>query len=179
MQDQIAVTLITVVLILVVFGALVVVLTMNAKPKGKDLAFLTAGAGEQVLAYRVVNACLKEAAPNAFFNFVMDKLGAQTATDLAFATIKSMSGGLWVGGRAFLTTHRLVFMPNAMNRAVHEALPVIAIDLAAVTDVADRFGVGTRILDVKTAQGDLTLRGYDSARFAGMIKEAVLTRRRG
>ncbi len=148
-------------------------MTLNAKPKGEDLAFFTSSApDESVIDFRVANACLADAEPNALFNVIMAATGASKSVDPTLHLIKQMSGGLWVGGRVILTTHRVIFTANAMNRAVHTALPVIAFRLSDVSGVTTRFGFVTRIAAIRTPAGTLTVRAFGMNRFAEAIEQA-------
>jgi hypothetical protein len=115
---------------------------------------------------------LSNAEPNAFATLVLDMMEVDKVADAAFALVRRMSGGLWVGGRTFLTTHRVVFVPNTMNRLVHNALPAIVLPLKAITRVDERFGFVTRIVDVSTPAGTLIVRCFKSAALAAAIRAA-------
>jgi hypothetical protein len=145
--------------ILIPIALLSAFLSAIAKPKGKDLEFLTSSApGERVLEYRAANACIRDAEPNLLATLIFKATKTDDVTDVTFAFIKTMTGGLWVGGRVFLTSHRVVFMPNAMNRAVHNKLEVIALNISDITSHKLRFGIVTKIADFNTQAGSLTVR---------------------
>lgn len=172
METLLPTLLMTLLIALAILGVSVA-MSISAKPKGAVLEFLTSGApGETVIETRVANACLADAEPNALFRYVMDATGASKGADPALELIRKMSGGLWVGGRVFLTSHRIVFLPNALNRAVHKELPVIAFRLADVTGVATRFGFVTNIADFATPAGLLTVRAYGMKAFAEKVVAA-------
>jgi hypothetical protein len=66
----------------------------------------------------------------------------------------------------------VIFAPNAMNKAVHESLSMIALRLRDVTEVNDRFAVGTRIIDIATPEGSLTVRVPRAVAFRDAIRQA-------
>jgi hypothetical protein len=70
----------------------------------------------------------------------------------------------------FLTTHRIVFVPNAMNRAVHRNLETVVVDLKDVTEVSERFGLVTRIVEIKTRASTFAIRAYDVRAFADQVR---------
>jgi hypothetical protein len=151
---------VTAVLTFVVLLGLSLVFTAFARPKGALLQRRTASApGEALLTYRVCNARLSEAKVSELLATVASALGADDAVT-ALALVEKLMGGLWVGGRVFVTSHRVVFLPNALNRAIHEPLPMIAFALVDITRVRRRFGFVTAIVDVETPAGILTVRGY-------------------
>lgn len=159
---------ILVVTIVVVLGGLSLVLHATSKPSDEELRVLTSShAGESVVAYRVCNALigdavadLKGAAPN----------GLGPAISHALNWTARRAGGLWVGGRVFLTTHRIVFVPNAMNRAVHRNLETVVVDLKDVTEVSERFGLVTRVVEIKTRASTFAIRAYDVRAFADQVR---------
>lgn len=145
-------------------------LSATSQPKGAVLEFLTSSApGERVLDWRTCNACLADAEPSRLAQLVMLKGPIEATAEMVLKAVRKMMGGLWVGGRVFLTTHRVVFVPNALNRALHNSLSIVVVKLADVTGVVSRFGLFTRIVDVKTAQGTLTVRGHAMKKFARAI----------
>ena len=157
----------------VVILAISAVLAATSRPTGNVLAFLTSGApGERVVDWRTCNACLKDAEPNRLGRFVMLKGPVEATAAMVLRAVKRMMGGLWVGGRVFLTTRRVVFMPNALNRALHNSLSVVVVNLDEVTEVVTRFGLLTRIVDIRTGEGTLTVRGYAMKKFARAVDEA-------
>lgn len=97
------------------------------------------------------------------------------ATKSVLTAFADHYGGLWVGGRATLTDTMLTFEPNVLNRLLHENGEALRLDLplAAIDQVATRFGWFTGIIDV-TAQGAVfSLRCYGSKGFAAKIDAAV------
>lgn len=163
-----------VVVLLVVFSLISAGLGAIARPKGGDLEFVTSSAADEaVIEFRVANARLREVEPNMFFGLLAKSLDFDVAAAGSFYLIKKLTGGMWVGGRVILTTHRIIFLPNAMNRAVTRDLQAIALLLSDVTEVSDRFGVGSRIIDVETPGGALTFRCPRSRQFKEAVAQAL------
>ena len=90
-----------------------------------------------------------------------------------FEGFRKMFGGLWVGGSVTLNTKSLSFSRNAMNAALHSGLDDSTTwPLERVTSVRDRFGVLTRIIDVKFDDGVVfTFRCFGARAFARQIAE--------
>lgn len=155
------------------------VLEVNARPKGRDLALLTSSApSERVLAYRVCGACFQDVQPSAFTNALVDAADAQLEQlESVVGVIRQMTGGVWVGGRVILTTHRVVFLPNGLNRMLQDNLPTIALALADVSEAKQRFGLATAIVDVRGSAFTLTVRGYRMRSFVADIERALADRR--
>ena len=108
------------------------------------------------------------------------ELGDRTSTvlgpggRLGTAAVKKLMGGLWVGGTVYLTDSAVEFHPNGLNRAVHkdpDALSVV-LPLRSITAIDTRFGVMTKIIDIKTAIGTLSVRCYGAESFAKKIETA-------
>jgi hypothetical protein len=162
---------VTIVLTVVVIAGISFFLSATSQPKGSDLEFLQSSVPEERLVdYRVCNAIIKNAEPKLFVDLAMLATGIDDVAGLTLKLMKKMAGGLWVGGRAFLTTHRVVFMPNALNRAVQDGLAVVAVRLEDVTGVRERFGFVTRILDIETRAGALTIRCLRASQFGSAIE---------
>lgn len=98
--------------------------------------------------------------------------------DSAVDWLRHRMGGLWVGGAVTLTHAALSFGPNALNAAVHANDTSHSVPLDHVVDVQDRFGVLTRIIDVRLDDGTLfTFRCFGARAFARQIKAAVAAAR--
>jgi len=148
-----------------------VVLEANARPKGRDLALLTASApDERVLAYRVCGACFQDVQPSAFASALVD--AADAHLEPVLGVIRQMTGGIWVGGRVILTTHRVVFSPNGLNRMLQDNPPTIALALADLSEAKQRFGLATAIVDIRSPAFTLTVRGYRMRSFVAVIERA-------
>jgi hypothetical protein len=162
-------------LVLIAIAGLAAVLTAMARPNPKDEALLIDSfPGEAIVAFRAANAVMAGVKPNLLMRLCMDALGASKGLRIATELMERSAGGLWVGGRCFLTTHRLVFMPNVLNRLLQSGVPVVAVNLSAVSGSSHRFGLVTRIIDVRTEAGIFSLRMAKAAEF-----QAHLERLRG
>lgn len=81
-------------------------------------------------------------------------------------------GGLWVGGKAVLTTSTLSFTPNSMNQALH-ATPEnleISISLANISNVAVHRGLITDVIEIRTDAGILKIKCFKAKAFAAAIE---------
>ena len=87
--------------------------------------------------------------------------------------VRLVFGGLWVGGVAELRSDSLTFVPNSMNRAVHDGDLDLAVALRDVTSVAVKRGVVTRIITVAAGAATLVIRCYRADEFAEQIRAAV------
>lgn len=87
----------------------------------------------------------------------------------AIKRYKNKYGGLWVGGRVVIDDERLRFTVNALNRAVHTALPEVDIPLSVITAVHYEFGWFTGIVVVVHQQGEFRFRCYGAKRVAEVL----------
>ena len=124
---------------------------------------------ENVIAKKLVNALMKDAEVGDRAQRLLGA-GGRFGTNAA----KKLMGGLWVGGTAYLTEDAVEFHPNGINRMLHkdpDSMSVI-LPLRSITSVETRFGIGTQIIDVKTAIGTLSIRCYGAQGFAKKIEAA-------
>jgi hypothetical protein len=86
---------------------------------------------------------------------------------------QTASGGLWVGGRATLTTEALIFEPDMLNRLVHAkgTVPPVEIPIAQIKDAKRRFDLFMGLVDVYLAGGTFSLRCYSARAFAEAIRK--------
>lgn len=106
---------------------------------------------------------------------VLMPLGADRTVDW----LQRRLGGLWVGGSVTLTQEALMFAPNGLNAAAHAGDTSDTVRLDRVGEVSHRFGWLTRIIDVRTVDGDtFTFRCFGARAFADQIRHAAETRRR-
>jgi hypothetical protein len=85
--------------------------------------------------------------------------------------LRSMFGGLWVGGTAQLYETKLVFRPNSLNRTAHADDATTEIELDLVTSVRVRGGLLTKIIDIAAGPDGLTIRCFGAEAFADRIRE--------
>ncbi len=167
-----------VLLIYLAIAAVAAMVRATSRPKPEELAALERTPGERYIDYRVANALIRDAKPNFVFENLFDFLGGNllaAGVSRSLVWVGRMTGGLWVGGRVFLTTHRIVFEPNALNRAVTSGIGVIVLNLAEVTAI-ERRGIVAWIIDVKTASGTLSLRCGRAQVFVAAIQNARVAR---
>jgi len=62
------------------------------------------------------------------------------------------------------------FRPNALNLAVHKGNYTVSLPLHQVTGVEVRSGFVTKIIDIKTGAGALSMRCYGAEKFAEQIR---------
>ena len=90
---------------------------------------------------KLCNALIEKAEVNDVAKFLLHKVHG----DLTINLLKQLSGGLWVGGNAFLYGDALEFKPNMMNKLVHSENVSWRIPLGEIVEVKTSFGVVTRI----------------------------------
>jgi hypothetical protein len=86
--------------------------------------------------------------------------------------LRSMVGGLWVGGVAELQRDVITFTPNSVNRAVHDGDLDVVVALRDVMSVTVKRGLCTHIITVAAAE-NLVIRCYRADKFAEQIRAAV------
>ena len=87
-------------------------------------------------------------------------------------TSRRKQGGLWVGGKAALTTSTLSFAPNSMNQALHAAPEdlEISISLANISNVVVHRGLITDMIEIRTNAGILKIKCFKAKAFAAAIE---------
>jgi len=88
-------------------------------------------------------------------------------------------GGLWVGGKAVLTTATLSFAPNSMNQALHAAPEdlEVTISLANIDNIVVHRGLITAVIEIRTGTGILKIKCFKAKAFATAIEAARLAAR--
>ena len=122
------------------------------------------------IARKTVNALITDAEMSFGARFLVSATGLDV-TEAVLKGFKKAMGGLWVGGTATLYETKIAFRPNAMNKAVHAGDYSIEIPLDNVTEVQVRFGFVTKIIDIATADGKLSIRCFGAPDFAAKIRE--------
>jgi hypothetical protein len=124
---------------------------------------------KNIIASKLANALMKDAEINDRTQTLLGA-GGRFGTSAA----KKLMGGLWVGGTAYLTEDAVEFHPNILNRALHKDPDdmTVVLPLRGITSVEVRFGLGTKIIDVNTAIGTLSVRCYGAEGFARKIERA-------
>lgn len=135
------------------------------------------GMSTDVVAKRAANALIEDAALG--IGAVRDVLPGTSQVDAVLAGYKQAHGGLWVGGRAELTTGSVRFRANALNRVVQTGTLSFEVPLGAVVGVEVRPAFVTRIIAIRTAQSVVKIRCYRADAFAKQITDQVEALRRG
>lgn len=104
--------------------------------------------------------------------------GLPFGTNAVIEWFRQFHGGLWVGGRATLTDHRLQFVANQLNRMVHSGPLDVAVALPEIVAVSVRSAWVTNIVVVTLPGAELWLRCYGAGAFAEQIRVAVSGYRR-
>jgi len=88
-------------------------------------------------------------------------------------------GGLWVGGKATLTSSMLRFSPNSMNRCLHIDPEELErnIPLSTIGRVSVHRGMITDLIKVRSVVGDLKIKCFKARSFAAAIETARLALR--
>lgn len=127
--------------------------------------------GPAIIASKLANALIPDARPT---------VPAQVLSGGVLKYFSKYYGGLWVGGTVTLTPHDVRFAANGMNRALHKNLSDITIPLDRVVEASDRFGVVTRIVDVRSDGGSvLTFRCFGANALARQIADAARAAKAG
>ena len=122
------------------------------------------------IAKKTVNALITDAEVGFGAKFLVSATGLDV-TETVLKGFKKAMGGLWVGGTATLYETKIAFRPNAMNKAVHAGDYSVEIPLDDVSDIQVRFGFVTKIIDIVTADGKLSIRCFGAPDFAAKIRE--------
>lgn len=110
---------------------------------------------------KLANAFIPDATISATFPF----LDARSVLE----RFKRKHGGLWVGGTVFVSERVISFVPNRLNRAVHEDLARIEIPSGDIREIKREFGWVTGIVVIKHANGEFRFRCYGAKRFAAAM----------
>ncbi|MBN8913320.1 MAG: hypothetical protein J0H65_14935 [Rhizobiales bacterium] len=126
-------------------------------------------ADTDVIAWKYANAFVPDAEMSSGARRLF-LFGSDSSVDW----LRRRMGGLWVGGAVTLTRDALYFGPNALNGALHADDTSQSVALDRVLEVSDRFGWLTRIVDVRTDDGEtFTFRCFGARSFAEQIRGAV------
>lgn len=90
---------------------------------------------------------------NAFITDAVVNRRIGGAAGRSVDAIGAAIGGLWVGGIVTVSADALDWVPNIMNKAVHEDLQPVHIALREVRSVRREFGILTGIVVVELEDG--------------------------
>ena len=102
--------------------------------------------------------------------------------DAALDRFKSAHGGLWVGGRAALSTESLYFHPNGVNRSLHAGTLDIEVPLSDIVSIEVLPAFVSSVIAISTPQSAVKIRCFRADAFAGQIARlagVALMRREG
>jgi len=134
---------------------------------------------QPVIVSKVANALVEDAERSPGMGPVVDATGGSSdSMDWVLDRFRQHYGGLWVGGRLTLTTAKLEFHPNGLNRLANRGTLDIEIDLRSVTGpVAVLPGVATKIIAVPVAGRVFKARCWGAQSMADQIQAAVTAAR--
>lgn len=119
-----------------------------------------------IVAKRGANALITDAAA---------KLPALTPgshqVDATLDRFKAVHRGLWVGGRATLTTESISFHPNAVNRGIHTGSLDIEIPLPDIVSVEVLPAFVSSVIAIRTPHSVVKIRCFRADAFARQIAQ--------
>jgi hypothetical protein len=119
-----------------------------------------------IVAKRGANALITEAA--AKMPTLTPRIHQVEATLDRF---KAAHRGLWVGGRATLTTESISFHPNAVNRGIHTGSLDIEIPLPDIVSVEVLPAFVSSVIAIRTPQSAVKIRCFRADAFARQIAQ--------
>ncbi len=108
----------------------------------------------KVLLSKVVNALISTAKEKEI-PFLIPQMVKETID-----RFRKFYGGLWVGGRMVVTEAEIKFMPNALNKAIHESLEDLTISKESISRIFWKFGFVTGIIIVNAQKEIFRFRCY-------------------
>jgi hypothetical protein len=87
----------------------------------------------------------------------------------AIYRFKRTHGGLWVGGTVFVSSSGVSFVPNRLNRLVHNDAEPVNIRVEDIRDVRREFGWVTGIVVVRHVRGEFRFRCYGARQLAATM----------
>jgi hypothetical protein len=109
---------------------------------------------------------------NAFYkDEQLAKLGYSSG-DISLELVRYFMGGLWLGGNVSLTSTKLIFELNALNKLFHSSNYGVEISLAEIRQViVVKPALGFKIVQLIIPQGDFKIRVRGAKEFANLIEE--------
>jgi hypothetical protein len=109
---------------------------------------------------RLANAFIPEATP-------IDML--PNAALSAIYRFKRIHGGCWVGGKVSVSSSGVSFVPNRLNRLLHNDLAPVNVPAEDIRDVRREFGWVTGIVVVRHVRGEFRFRCYGAKQLAATM----------
>lgn len=134
---------------------------------------------EEPITKKAVNVLVREADPRVSSSLLTNTTQRNVLQSVLRA-YKNIMGGLWVGGTVTLYETKLVFQPNGMNQAFHVNDCFREMSLSEIREVHVRLGIVTKIIDIVTTKGTLSMRCFGAKHFAEKIRtqSIVMDRKR-
>ena len=142
----------------------------DGTPSDEQRMLLTSGApGETIESWHICNALVKDA-QSSFFIDVLEAghrnrmitgsahVPGAGAGAITIDVAKKLSGGVWVGGAIYETSHRLVFLPNRLNTALVQNIGAISIPLSEIKGVHLKSSLLVKDAVIETLSAPLNLR---------------------
>jgi len=117
-----------------------------------------------IVAKRAANALIMDAEAN-----LPGGIPRARQVEATLDRFKAAHGGLWVGGRATLTTESICFRPNAVNRGLHTGTLDVEIPLRDIVHIEFRPAFLSSVIAISTGQSAMKIRCFRAAAFAGQI----------
>jgi hypothetical protein len=115
---------------------------------------------------------------NAFITDAVARRPIGAAAVRNVEAVGAVMGGLWVGGTVTVTADALDWVPNLMNKALHDKVQAVHIPLFEVRSVRRAFGVLTGIVVVELDDGaEFRFRCFNALGVAESLSD-LLPRRR-
>ena len=123
---------------------------------------------DAVIATKLANMLVEDA--TADLPPFVDSLPGMEAVEPVLAGFRRVYGGLWVGGRATLTTAAFSFAANAANRALQSGTVDLQLPLSAISEVSVQGGFLTNIMVINVGSSLVKVRCFGAAAFADLIR---------
>lgn len=88
---------------------------------------------------------------------------------------EKLVGGTWMTGEVYLTDTAIIFLPNILDKALvkTDSLPEAKISLDAITEIAWRKGLVSKILDIRSEALVISLRGLNLESFSEAVRVRI------
>ena len=127
----------------------------------------------------VCRTCLiQKKVANAFYKDDQLATTGYTSGDLGSELVRYFMKGLWLGGTVTLTSTRLMFELNALNKLFHSGNYQVEISLADIRQVIVKPALGYKIIQLMIPQGDFQIRVSGAKEFAQLIEETLAKARK-
>ena len=109
---------------------------------------------------------------NAFYkDDQLAKLGYSSG-DISLELVRYFMKGLWLGGNVYLTSTKLIFELNSLNKLFHSGNYGVEISLSDISQViVIKPTLGFKIVQLIIPQGDFKIRVKGAQEFANLIEE--------